>query len=139
MKFSLAALSVLALVALTSCGKAGGSAPDPTNTASGSCSGTQVSGYCWYAASAAGTSCTTTCTAHGGVNMAGGNFISASDANCDAVGVALNYGDGSTISSGAGSWGCGYSNLASSYERGTSAFDPTATHVNTREFCPCNS
>lgn len=122
MKSVLALFSLFLVLIMSSCGQSGGTAPNPNPTPAASPSspstptvtcdsgGAAVGGYCWYYA-ADNTSCTTTCSGHGGYNAATLTYAgtSGTTANCDAVMTAIGAPGAGTSSTGCGlGVGCVY-------------------------------
>lgn len=105
------------------------------------CGGTTVGGYCWYYG-AAGDSCDTVCSTHGGTNAATISYVGSSgtDAQCQSVLAA--FGDNATFYQDSCSTGWGCYSLTSPARRIRCA-DPVTTQSASngiiRRVCACNN
>jgi hypothetical protein len=110
-----------------------------SKTATPSCGGTMVGGYCWYLG-AASASCTTTCSSHGGYNDAGTRGYAGSDgtdAQCGAVASAVNGKTFYMSAPGTAPIGCCYaSGVALRVTDPTTAAASISTY---QRYCACNN
>jgi hypothetical protein len=150
MKIVAMLITLFSMTALYSCGKSGGSAPNPSGTDNSTTSGSGITcgtggslvgGTCWYYA-ADNTSCTATCATRGGYNAATLSYAGSGGnaANCAAVMDAIGAPASAVISQVCGlALGCMFDSFTPSrFFCSGPATNAGDAYVGGRRACSCN-
>ena len=104
------------------------------------CGGVMVGGYCWYLGGPYD-NCDDACSTHGGCNLAGTKDYAGSggsDANCQAVLVALGYPAGAVLGQSTTA-GCFFNAVSIKRMRGSITTTCAASNAKFRRACACNN